>query len=91
MARDGIGILESESINEYGQQKGDGIDACLKKKIKMCKISLGFMNGFCICDILGTADDSNSWQGGDGEMMLRARDSVGKQEMMGSALLCIFG
>lgn len=49
------------------------------------------MNGFCTCDILGTADGSNSWQGGNGEVMLGARDSVGKQEMMVSALLCIFG
>lgn len=48
------------------------------------------MNGIYICDILGTADSSNSWQGDDDEVMLGARDGVGKQEMMGSILLCIF-
>ena len=49
------------------------------------------MNGFCICDILGTAEGSNSWQGGDSEVMLGARDSVRTQELMLSALLCTFG
>jgi len=44
------------------------------------------MSGFCICDVLGTADGSSLWQGGDGEVMLGARGSVGKQEMMESVL-----
>lgn len=55
------------------------------------KLSLRLMNGFCIYDILVTAECSNSWQGGDGEVMLGARDSAGKPEIMGSAQLCNFG
>lgn len=55
------------------------------------KLTLSTMNGFCIYDILVTAECSNSWQGGDGEVMLGARDSAGKTEIMGSAQLCNFG
>lgn len=72
-------------------------DWCLSIK-SLYKTTLGLMNCFSICDILGTADRSNSWQRGDGEVMLGARDSIGKQEinfspntLVWSALLCTFG
>lgn len=60
----------------------DGMSALNKN---LYRLSLGLMNGFYIYDILVTAECSDTWQGGDGEVMLGARDSAGKPEIMGTA------
>lgn len=72
-----------------GNRNEMGLMLALNKSLY--KLSLRLMNGFRICDILVTAECSNSWLGGYGEVMLGARDSAGKPEIMGSAQLCNFG
>lgn len=72
-----------------GNRNGVGLLFALNKSLYY--LSLRLMNGFCIYDILVTAECSDSWQGGDNEVMLGARDSAGKPEIMGSAQLCNFG